>query len=331
MQMRCTLLSTAALCCSSVLPKLLPLCCQVLSLMAIASPSRDVSSLESVGALEAGALGFMPRLLVLTTLPHRRPESHYFERVNGRHTLRMTAHRRVGLPYGSYPRLLLAYLTTEAVRTKKPHIHLGATPNDMARKLGLSTISGPRGTAPRLQEQLCRLLSMRLEWKTSLDLAPRSAGTACVTAGGASVLKPLRRLLPGQPTWRSHIEPGQHFFQQITRSAVPVDLRAIRQLRRSPLAIDLYTWLTFRMSYLRKPTVIPWKSLQSQFGADYARPRDFRRKALAHLTDLLRVYPTVRIARTGSGLRLHPSQRHVARRSRGIVRPPEIPDGAIAL
>ncbi|MGB5659050.1 MAG: replication protein RepA [Thermoanaerobaculia bacterium] len=84
----------------------------------------------------------------------------------------MTAPRRVGLPYGSYPRLLLAYLTTEAVRTKSPKIDLSATPNDLARKLGLSTISGPRGTALRLEVQLRRLLHMRLSWTTSLGLAP---------------------------------------------------------------------------------------------------------------------------------------------------------------
>jgi len=98
--------------------------------MAPVSHAEDLFSLESVDALSAGALGFMPRLLVLTTLPHRRPECHRFERVNGRHTLRMSAPRRVGLPYGSYPRLLLAYLTTQAVRTKSPQIDLGATPND---------------------------------------------------------------------------------------------------------------------------------------------------------------------------------------------------------
>ena len=67
----------------------------------------------------------MPRLFVLTTLPHSRPDSHRFERVNGRHSVGMSAPRRVGLPYGSYPRLLLAYLTTEAVRTKSPEIQSG--------------------------------------------------------------------------------------------------------------------------------------------------------------------------------------------------------------
>ncbi len=315
MQMRCTLLSTAALCCSSVLPKLLPLCCQVLSLMAIASPSRDVSSLESVGALEAGALGFMPRLLVLTTLPHRRPESHYFERVNGRHTLRMTAHRRVGLPYGSYPRLLLAYLTTEAVRTKNREIHLGATPNDLARKVGLSPISGPRGTVPRLENQVHRLLYIRLEWQTSFGLAPRSSGSAFVTASGAPWLKPLRLLFPRQPSWQSQIVLGRDFFHEITSSPVPVDLRAIRHLQRSPLAIDLYVWLTYRMCYLKKPTLVPWEGLQNQFGADYARPRDFRRKMLTQLQEVLRLYPTVRVSQTDTGLRLYPAAPHVQARS----------------
>jgi len=76
--------------------------------MAPMSQSKDLLFLDSVDAQTAGALGFLPRILVLTTLPHGRTESHLFERANGRHSLRMSAPRRVGLPYGSYPRLLLA-------------------------------------------------------------------------------------------------------------------------------------------------------------------------------------------------------------------------------
>ena len=283
--------------------------------MAPVSPAEYLSSLESEDALTAGTLGFMPRLLVLTTLPHRRPESHRSERVNGRHCLRMRAPRRIGLPYGSYPRLLLAYLTTQAVRTKSPEIQLGATPNVLARKLGLSVISGPRGTARRLEDQLHRLLHMRLEWQTSLGLAPRSSGSASVTAGGASWSKPLRRLLPRQSSWQPHIVLGQDFFKEITRSAVPVDLRAIRQLQRSPLAIDLYVWLTYRMSYLRKPTLVPWKSLEAQFGAGYSRRRDFRTRLGARLPHIVEVYPTVRLRRTSTGLWLLPSPPHIAPRS----------------
>jgi len=290
--------------------------------MALVSPSADHWSLDSEDALAAGALGFMPRLFVLTTLPHSRPDSHLFERVNGRHSLRLTAPRGVGLPYGTYPRLLLAYLTTEAVRTKSPEIQLGATPNDLARKLGLSTISGPRGTAQRLEEQLCRLLSTRLDWRTSVGLAPRSSGSAFVAAGGPTWLEPLRRLLPREASWRSHIVLTRDFFQEITRSAVPVDLRAIRHLQRSPLAVDLYVWLTYRMSYLKRPTLIPWQALQVQFGSDYSRLRDFEIHAVTQLEKVIRVYPTVRVSQTDTGLRLYPSPPHVERAA-------EIRSGAI--
>ena len=273
------------------------------------TPAENLLSLESEDALTAGALGFMPRLLVLTTLPHRRPESHRFERVNGRHTLRLSAPRRIGLPYGSYARLLLAYLTTQAIRTKNREVQLGATPNDLARKLGLSVISGPRGTATRLNFQLRRLLSTQFIWQTSLGLAPRSSGSAQVAAD--SCPRPLRQLLPRRPPWRSHIVLSQDFFDEITRSAIPMDLRAIRQLQRSPLAIDLYVWLTFRMSYLKKPTLIPWKSLEAQFGSDYSRLRDFRSHAVTQIESVIRVYPTVRIRQTEAGLRLDASPPHV--------------------
>ena len=305
------MLSVTAFSCTSLLPKLLPLCCQVLWLMADIAPAEDFLCFESEDALTAGTLGFMPRILVVTTLPHRRPESHRFQRVNGRHRLQMRAPRRVGLPYGSYPRLLLAYLTTEAVRSKDRKVYLGESPNDLARKLGLSTISGPRGTAKWLEDQLHRLLSTRLDWKTSVDLAPRSSGSEFVTAVGAAWLEPLQRLLAGRRTWRSQIVLGQGFFKEVTRSAVPVDFRALRQLRRSPLAVDLYIWLTYRMSYLRKPTLIPWRSIQAQFGAGYSRPRDFRRRALGHLEAVVRVYPKVRVGQTDTGLRLFPSPPHV--------------------
>jgi hypothetical protein len=285
----------------------------VLSSVAPLSPAEVLNSLESSDAVTAGALGFMPRILVLTTLPHRRSESLCFERVNGRHRLRLSAPRRVGLPYGSYPRLLLVHLTTQAVRTKSPEIQLGATPNDLARKLGLATISGPRGTSHRLEAQLHRLLSMRLDWQTSLGLAPRSSGSAYVTLSGAPWLKSLRRLLPGQPSWQPHIVLAQHFFEEIIRSAVPIDLRAIRKLRRSPFAIDIYAWLTYRMSYLKKPTLVPWTSLEVQFGCDYSRLRDFRKRFLQCVAQVLKVYPQARVSRAARGLWLLPARSHIER------------------
>ncbi len=282
--------------------------------MALASPSRERIAPVGTDLGAANSLAFMPRLFVLTTLPHRRPKGNRFERVNGWQTLRMVAPRRIGLPYGVYPRLLLMFITTEAVRRKSREIHLGTTPNDLARKLGLSVISGPRGTERRLEAQLHRLLHMRLDWQTSLGLAPRSSESVSVAASGTPWLKPLQRLLPRKLSWQAQIVLGRDFLEEIRRSAVPVDLRAIHQLNGSPLALDLYTWLTYRMSYLRKPTLIPWEGLQVQFGADFSRDRDFRRHVLGRLSQVVSIYPEVRVASRPTGLLLLPSPAHIPSR-----------------
>jgi len=68
------------------------------------------------------------------------------------------------------------------------------------------------------------------------------------------------------------------------------------------------------MSYLRKPCLIPWEALQTQFGADYGRLRDFKRKFLAHLADVLHVYPAPRLSNQDRCLLLRPSKPHVPRR-----------------
>jgi len=234
-----------------------------------------------------------------------------FVRVNGRYSLRLTARRSIGLPYGIYPRLILAYLTTQAVRIKSRESDLGRTPDDLARRLGLAPISGPRGTSKRLHDQLHRLLSTRFHWRYSKDFRTQESGRGLITSSEPTLelLKACFRRRP--PTWTPELVLSRQFFQEITRCAVPIDLRAIEQLKGSPLAIDVYIWLTYRMSYLHRPSLIPWRALQNQFGANYARPRDFRRRLLTHLRSVIHLYPNARVRHTVGGLVLYPSSPHV--------------------
>src|SRR5579864_4005836 len=68
---------------------------------------------------------YMARQLVQCTLPHSNPgKVEQWARRNGNLTLGITPGRdfenncSIGYPYGTIPRLLLFWLTTEAVRTK---------------------------------------------------------------------------------------------------------------------------------------------------------------------------------------------------------------------
>jgi Staphylococcal nuclease homologue len=76
-------------------------------------------AVEDEQAQEAGALGFMARAMVQATLPHSKVAGNEFTRVNGNYSLSIMAPSSIGLPYGTIPRLLLAWLTTEAVKVDK--------------------------------------------------------------------------------------------------------------------------------------------------------------------------------------------------------------------
>ena len=73
---------------------------------------------QLVSASEADPdLGFMARLMALCCLPRTNPGNrHQYKRVNGPYKLIMIAGGDNKLPYGSLPRLLLAWVSTEAVR-----------------------------------------------------------------------------------------------------------------------------------------------------------------------------------------------------------------------
>ncbi|MDA8266643.1 MAG: hypothetical protein M0T79_15140 [Actinomycetota bacterium] len=69
-------------------------------------------------ARRVGSVGYYARVLTQATLPHSDPKTAIIERKNGALSLTMAAPPSVGPPCGSIPRLLLAWVTTEAVRTK---------------------------------------------------------------------------------------------------------------------------------------------------------------------------------------------------------------------
>ena len=88
-------------------------------------------------AADADALGFMAKMLVQTTLPHRAQPGKQYIRSDGDVTLSITDLGGAGLPYGAYPRLILVWMTTEALRTGERKLELGHSLSTFMGQLGL--------------------------------------------------------------------------------------------------------------------------------------------------------------------------------------------------
>lgn len=270
---------------------------------------NEVLAIEALAAKEAGAIGYMARALVQATMPHRKREGAEFTRRNGAFTLSLIAPSHVGLPYGSIPRLLVSWVTTEAVRTGERELVLGDNLSQFMRELGMVPTGGRWGTVTRLREQMRRLFASSIIYTD--DRATGFGVNTRPIADSARLWWDPKR--PDQAAlWESTLKLGEQFFDDITRSPVPIDLRALKALRRSPMALDIYCWLTYRLSYLRKPTVIPWAALQIQLGAEYGRERDFKAAFVSALRKVLCIYGA-NVEEHGNGLLIKPSRTHIPR------------------
>ena len=74
--------------------------------------------------------------------------------------------------------------------------------------------------------------------------------------------------------WESKIVLGERFFHEVITNPVPLDMNTLRAVKRSPLGIDLYLWLTYRTFHLTRPLRLTWSQLYQQFGAEPVRAND---------------------------------------------------------
>lgn len=266
---------------------------------------------------------YMAQVFIQATMPHSDPGSvRVWARRNGDYQLvinpflsvdRQGNELNYGLPYGAIPRILLTWLSTEAVRTGHPVITLGDSLGAFCRALGYPDNGGKRGYRNPLINQMRRLFSARFSLVYD---GPR--GESLFSRQIANGYKLYWH--PQDPTqvslWESNVTLDPDFFKALLEAPVPVDMRALRALRRSPMALDLYMWLTYRLSYIQKATRIPWGLLALQLGSDYEELRAFRFHALRHLDRLILLpgWERLRFDADEAALTIHPGQPHIPKR-----------------
>ena len=258
--------------------------------------------------------GFMGRTMALCSLPRSNPGNrHQYKRVNGPFTLVMSTGGLYKLPFGNLPRLILAWVSTEAVKTQSRELVLGKSLADFMRELGIYSSSGGKYT--RLRNQMNRLFNahVRLIYKDEQGEASVSSSVADRTEFWWNERKPDEPSL-----WESKIELGEKFFNEIINHPVPLDMNTLKALKRSSLGLDLYLWLVYRTFPLRAPQPITWRQVYRQFGVDPAKADnrrtvdDFRKDCLRELTKIKTAWSGLNYTTAPGVLILHPSRPAIA-------------------
>ena len=283
-------------------------------------PVLENSIRQAVAPAEAG-ISFQYVPLIQCSFPHGDPHDvATFTRRNGWLELTLSATRRdTGLPYGVPARLLTIYCASEAVRTRSPEIYLGRTIHEFLRCLDVPITRGDRGSLRVYANQLLRLIHCAISIDENILDRSGRAGLhirQALFAEEARLWWDEQQVL-GQG---STLVLSGILFQSILERSAPLSTAAIRQLRKSPMDLDVYAWLVHRLFLLSRPNTVTWAQLSGQFGHGYAEPRKFRHFFLDSLKRVLAVYPEARVKPADVGLILHPSRPHVAREQRGAFR-----------
>lgn len=279
---------------------------------------QDFWAIEQESAVDAGALGCMSRIMAQATLPHTDPAlppGTMYSRTTGQLTLNIApTTRKYGVPYGTIPRMVLAWICTEAMRTSSRTLVLGRSQNEFLEKIQLH--SNGRDIA-RMREQCMRLFRsvISVEYETDgFEASQRLPITSSDTIF-------WHKSPDMQSLWNSELLLTQEFYDEVQAHPVPIDLRVFHALSKSPLAMDIYTWLTYRMFVLRasgKPSArIPWVGLKSQLGSNIADTpaglRLFRSRFRERLREVLLFYPEAygHVIDQGTYLQLTPCALHL--------------------
>jgi hypothetical protein len=273
----------------------------------IISVAADMA--ESVGALglAAAAAGHVYSGWRMLGLPYRRPkgEKDQIWRIttdfaditvqSGTIKCDDGSTTHAGVPYGSYARMALIALQSEALEQSSRDIELGNTAYDALKRLGL-----PDGgkVADMALAQLEKLARCHVSFRIGTDLKGLEINERLVEAfeydtDGKMFIKRIRL--------------SSAFFEGLRRHPVAIDRSAVQRIRNSPVALDVYLWLSYRLPVLERETPISWAALHKQFGHGIGVMRFFKRPFAENLELARSVYPAANFSLVPAGIILRPS------------------------
>lgn len=215
--------------------------------------------------------------------PHSKPAAgSSYARRNGGTSITVTGQ----IPYGSYARILLLWLCTQAVIKKAMRIKFPPVTH-LLDQLGIAK-HGKLITAIKEQMQLIEQATI------TCKRGHQQFNFYKMDSDGYFVLSGA-------------------FFMKLCSAPVPVDLTSLTSIRKSTLAMDLLLYLSYRLPKIAvdESVEIGLDLLEKQLGADYGRARDFHdaiRDALVHVKA---IYPAANAELFTDHIRLLHSLPHV--------------------
>ena len=265
---------------------------------------------------------FQHTVLCQTSLPYRNPGRNVirWEREQGAVSLLVNAGEaknpdtgewvQLGLPFGPKPRLILAHLNVQAIKTGSPVLDMDDSLTAFVRR-----IQGRNPTGPEIRDfksHLGRLAASTIRMAVSKDGRAVQVDSKIVTAFDLWFPKNEKQRV----LWPSTIHLSLDYFNSLSSHAVPLDERALGALSHSSMALDIYAWLSQRLHRVPegRPQFITWAAIKGQFGQSYGRMSKFKSVFRVAMRQVLIQYQSANVEEDGRGLTLRNSAPPVSKK-----------------
>jgi len=267
---------------------------------------------------EESDIGFIPSAMAYVAMPHSEQKGvAVFKRTNGRSTFSILNDPDIGLPFGKIPRLMVAFICSRAKKTGERVIDIGSNQSQFMRMLGMGNSGGSNGAIHRVRDQAHRLFMSNITITSNFtdesgDAEGFSWNKLSITDEGMSLWNPHA---PQREKWVGQITLTEKFFKECIEHAIPVSMQTLHDLR-SPLAMDVYVWMTYRYNTLERLTNISWRQMQMQIGSGYPQTTrgslDFKQNFKKQIAAVSELYPSAKFKINDNGILLIPSPTHIA-------------------
>ncbi|MBN2280444.1 MAG: hypothetical protein JXQ65_07685 [Candidatus Marinimicrobia bacterium] len=257
-------------------------------------------------------ISYLARGLHNLILPRSKPKSERIEIQNGDLNVVIVAlDKKIGLPYGSYPRLIRYYIEDQVYKKHKNNeeepqkVYFGRSAREFFELLGI-----PWGgkSAKILRKQGEAFIKSQVFIQKTFERFEGSVGLKIDITKGDYVWLWSRSDPEQQALFENYIKVSDEYFKEITSRPLPIDMRVVSSLKRWAMALDIYMFLTARLFSLQKRTLIPWGQLSLQFGGhEFERDRKFREEFKINLKRVQKICIDTRLKLTENGLSIDPT------------------------
>jgi len=246
----------------------------------------ELAHLHETSVHDRGDLGFANNRLIQAAFPYRATPERQWTSTNGDVEITITAlSSKRGLPYGPYPRLLMIWLASKVTENAASYdgndparlkIFFGNHLATFMRELGIearySTWTDFRGNtinpnSERLRQQMLRLFNLNIHVSEEIETDKKFIERMTNTLASETLELHWDKDEDSDYSFAdSYVQLSEKFFNLLSSNPVPIDLGILRTLKQSPMALDLYVWLTYRSFYARRPFIVTVPALMEQFG-----------------------------------------------------------------